>query len=1145
MKTCCKSICIFLALSLLTGTAGPTLAATDFALRAQEATVEPASISLSLTPGESATETITVTTAPTPIPKVDVLFLFDVTSSMSDVLGSAKDQGIFIMDTLREQVADSAFGVASFADYPGHYDYAGYASYYGAASDYPWSLGVDITTDAAAVQRGIESLNLLDGEDGPECYSRAMFEAMYVDWRPAAKHIIVLFGDAPAHDTEFYQAYGENFGVDPGVDAEAGTLDDLSFTNVVAQVKDRGIEIIPVNSDLDDLDFVQAGFDYMATQTGGEVYQLHEVEDLPDIVAAGLTEATSVISSLSLIPDPGYEDWVLMSPADHSNVGGGETRTFKVMITVPPDADPGEHAFSLTVTGDFATLGITVVNVTTGGISLDPAEIRARKYQLIQNLSAPEFETELLEGRWTWTPGVGDTYAADEEAVEDWLNGLDWNSLTPAELAAVHGLTVQEEALWELMQAQAETSHIGNSQVSHIVGLIFSVVSIVKFMDKLEGKHVVGLLATKLKNYVYSKLVSLATTVILWFTDQLPADPALEHFRMQVRAMGETFEDVFERSLKKEKITGDLLKTLLAEAMVHPMNIATNKIYVERTKGLVSDGLSTAQQMTEMSIALDDVQVQASLVVQQVSGEVGVAVSERQSIEAQTEEVEAAQNTLSIVSDVASTASTVATLTGLGALPAQIGHAISLVLKLVDAALSVSLGYRAYGAWWSTPDAAANVTTLSFACDPTSPTLTAADRSPMLTYWDALACAAISDVPRATILSDYTLSQLARVEADVATYRDLLDQLAAAVRAGGVETAETVTENLLDADQALSDTFLVARQPIFAGARTALDSGGAAFESAYSDFGRGASSFDGEGAILYVYLLGWFYDPANTENQTLLLDQIEVVKSSTENYQAALETTLTYVEGVATQPSVLVTGYTLPGLSVGTPATLQVEVSNPTPNPAEDVTVTFDPGQNAQATSQGPFSLGSLAGGASTMLEIRFTPRNSEGFLSLSTSASNGSGTFRIIPFAAVGSVGGGGFGVAIIVLVVAIVGLGIYALTQGRRRQLVAAGVGVVGGVPPAASLVILRGPDAGRRIPLTGAMFTIGRSRDSALHLSESNVSRHHAVLRFAHGRWFLQDQGSAIGTFVNGQRVSATPLSDGDTIRIGDTEFQFRVD
>jgi hypothetical protein len=170
------------------------------------------------------------------------------------------------------------------------------------------------------------------------------------------------------------------------------------------------------------------------------------------------------------------------------------------------------------------------------------------------------------------------------------------------------------------------------------------------------------------------------------------------------------------------------------------------------------------------------------------------------------------------------------------------------------------------------------------------------------------------------------------------------------------------------------------------------------------------------------------------ENRDLLLDQIEITIASTETHQNNLEETLPHVEDVASERSKLVTRYTLPDLSVGRTATLRVEISNPTSGTAEDVTISFDVGQNAQAVSEETLSLGSLAGGASTMLDIRFVPNSEEGFLSLSTSASNASGTVQIVPFVAAGSFGGGGLGIVILLLVLAV-GIVSVIATSHRRR--------------------------------------------------------------------------------------------------------------
>lgn len=77
----------------------------------------------------------------------------------------------------------------------------------------------------------------------------------------------------------------------------------------------------------------------------------------------------------------------------------------------------------------------------------------------------------------------------------------------------------------------------------------------------------------------------------------------------------------------------------------------------------------------------------------------------------------------------------------------------------------------------------------------------------------------------------------------------------------------------------------------------------------------------------------------------------------------------------------------------------------------------------------------------------------------------------------------------------------------------------------------------------PLNGSEFTVGRSRRNQLVLRESIVSGVHARFREAQGHWFIQDQDSFNGTFVNDKKVQAQRLKDGDRIRIGSTTLLFR--
>ena len=90
---------------------------------------------------------------------------------------------------------------------------------------------------------------------------------------------------------------------------------------------------------------------------------------------------------------------------------------------------------------------------------------------------------------------------------------------------------------------------------------------------------------------------------------------------------------------------------------------------------------------------------------------------------------------------------------------------------------------------------------------------------------------------------------------------------------------------------------------------------------------------------------------------------------------------------------------------------------------------------------------------------------------------------------------------------------------------------------------LVGLRGPVAGVLIPLVDAV-TVGREEGNALALAgDSTASRKHAVILPGASGWEIADSGSANGTFVNGQRISApTPLAHGDEIAIGTARLRY---
>jgi diguanylate cyclase (GGDEF)-like protein len=94
----------------------------------------------------------------------------------------------------------------------------------------------------------------------------------------------------------------------------------------------------------------------------------------------------------------------------------------------------------------------------------------------------------------------------------------------------------------------------------------------------------------------------------------------------------------------------------------------------------------------------------------------------------------------------------------------------------------------------------------------------------------------------------------------------------------------------------------------------------------------------------------------------------------------------------------------------------------------------------------------------------------------------------------------------------------------------------------PGDAFVIVIYGPELGKRVQLGTAPFTIGRSSKNDLFLDQESVSRHHARISFDGAQYWVQDQGSTNGTFVNDEVVREQRLGDGDQIRIGRSILKF---
>jgi hypothetical protein len=84
--------------------------------------------------------------------------------------------------------------------------------------------------------------------------------------------------------------------------------------------------------------------------------------------------------------------------------------------------------------------------------------------------------------------------------------------------------------------------------------------------------------------------------------------------------------------------------------------------------------------------------------------------------------------------------------------------------------------------------------------------------------------------------------------------------------------------------------------------------------------------------------------------------------------------------------------------------------------------------------------------------------------------------------------------------------------------------------------------GGRAGETFRPAGERTRIGRSPDCEIFLDDVTVSRNHAVLVERDGAFFVEDQGSLNGTFVNRQRIDSVRLENGDEVQIGKYRMTF---
>ncbi len=341
-------------------------------LGASAGTVTPASVSLTLDPGESTTLTKSVTLDDVP-PSVQVLLLVDVSGSYYDDIGNLQSSGgnlaADVFDSVCGAVGGSCeFGLASFSDFP-FYPWG-----YSPAGDYAYQLEQDFTSDRATFVSAVDSLTLLYGTDYPEAQYEGIYQAVTgagldidgdgltdklgeIDaglaptWASDVTRILIVTTDASFHEGGEACTIERNYstyvscGDDawPNLDADGtGTgYPGATQADTIAALQDAGVHVIgltgtsPARTGTTGTTLTE--LDDLADATGGA--SLTTASDSSDITSAILSALDQLTFTVSA--DAGECEaagvGVELAPASYDGVAGGETVDFDETITAPAD----------------------------------------------------------------------------------------------------------------------------------------------------------------------------------------------------------------------------------------------------------------------------------------------------------------------------------------------------------------------------------------------------------------------------------------------------------------------------------------------------------------------------------------------------------------------------------------------------------------------------------------------------------------------------------------------------------------------------------------------------------------------------------------------------------------------------------------
>ena len=215
-----------------------------------------------------------------------------------------------------------------------------------------------------AVAAAISRLQITPGMDGPESYTRALYES-YADtnvtWRSGAKRVMVNFGDSVPHDCNLNEGIPgtgstvHSTGGDPGRDGIMGTSDDLDLQDVLAGMASNHVVLLAAR--VSSYTFTDYYFQYWTNwtaRTGGKAFQSTNITLINDL-RHEITNSLAIVCVNNLQPmvePPAFSSWLTVTPPAYGQICSGDIRIFNLALTPPAGTPAGDYSFTLRMVDD-------------------------------------------------------------------------------------------------------------------------------------------------------------------------------------------------------------------------------------------------------------------------------------------------------------------------------------------------------------------------------------------------------------------------------------------------------------------------------------------------------------------------------------------------------------------------------------------------------------------------------------------------------------------------------------------------------------------------------------------------------------------------------------------------------------------------